>query len=99
MPEPTKKRRIDVKAPWTGPEGREAVDWRELLSGEDDGALHGRFLKGARTKEGLTQKELSRLTGIPQGHISEIENGKRPIGKIIARKLGEALNIDYRVFL
>ena len=39
------------------------------------------------------------MTGIPQGHISEMENGKRPIGKEIAQKLGKALNVDYRVFL
>lgn len=41
----------------------------------------GMSLAGARHKENLTQRQLSELTGIPQRHISEMENGKRPIGK------------------
>lgn len=57
-------------------------------------------LRAYRTREGLTQKQLSELTGIPQHHLSEMENGKRGIGKERARKLAEALQIsDYRVFL
>jgi len=28
-----------------------------------------------------------------------MENGKRPIGKEMAKKLGKALNISYKVFL
>jgi len=56
-------------------------------------------LVGARGKEGLTQKQLSEKTGIPQRHISEMENGKRAIGKKNARLFAEALNIDYRIFL
>lgn len=59
----------------------------------------GVCIRGARGKEGLTQKQLSELTGIAQHHISEMENGKRPIGKETAKKLAAALNINYRVFL
>ncbi len=47
----------------------------------------------------MTQRELARKTGIPQRHISEMENGRRPIGKEMAKRLGEALNIGYKVFL
>lgn len=36
-----------------------------------------RMLSGARYREGLTQAELSSITGIPRRHISEMENGKR----------------------
>jgi len=50
-------------------------------------------------REGLTQIQLSKLTGIPQRHISEMENGKRPIGKEMAKRLGKALSISYKVFL
>ena len=32
-------------------------------------------LKAAREYEGLTQRELSAKSGVPQGHISRIENG------------------------
>jgi len=59
----------------------------------------GVAIRGARGKEGLTQKQLAQRTGIAQHHISEMENGKRPIGKDTARRLADALNIDYRVFL
>ncbi len=59
----------------------------------------GVAIRGARGKEWLTQKQLAELTGIAQHHISEMENGKRPIGKETAKKLAKALNIDYRVFL
>ena len=59
----------------------------------------GVCIRGGRGKEGLTQKQLAQLTGIAQHHISEMENGKRPIGKETAKKLAAVLNIDYRVFL
>ncbi len=56
-------------------------------------------LRGARYRENLTQQQLSELTGIPQRHISEMENNKRGIGKDNAVKLAKALNTDYRLFL
>lgn len=56
-------------------------------------------LRAYRTREELTQKQLAELTGIPQHHISEMENGKRSIGKERARKLAEALHCDYRQLL
>ncbi len=59
----------------------------------------GTVLSGYRSREGLTQTELSRQTGIPQRHISEMETGKRPIGRESARKLATALNCDYRMLL
>lgn len=59
----------------------------------------GAILQGVRYREGLTQMALSRHTGIPQRHISEMENGKRVIGKVNARKLAEAMDVDYRIFL
>lgn len=59
----------------------------------------GVSIRGGRGKEGLTQKQLAELTGIAQHHISEMENGKRPIGKETAKKLAAALNVDYRTFL
>ncbi len=77
----------------------DSVPWRELFPEFDEKSSPSVALRGARRKEGLTQKELAHLTGIPQGHISEMENGKRTIGKESAKRLGKALNINYRVFL
>jgi len=59
----------------------------------------GRMLRGARYREDLTQTQLAESTGLPRRHISEMENGKRPIGKANAKKLAEVLNVDYRRFL
>jgi len=56
-------------------------------------------LRGARKRETLTQKELAHLVGVSQTHISEMEHGKRPIGKEMARTLAKALKVNYRVFL
>ncbi|MBU1193737.1 MAG: helix-turn-helix transcriptional regulator [Proteobacteria bacterium] len=59
----------------------------------------GTSLAGGRHKEGITQVNLSELTGIPQRHISEMERGKRPIGKKNAKLFATVLKVDYRVFL
>ena len=75
-----------------------AVPWREAFP-EFITNEPGTCLAGARNKKGLTQDTLSRLTGIPRRHISEMENSKRPIGKMTAKKLADVLNVDYRVFL
>jgi transcriptional regulator with XRE-family HTH domain len=57
------------------------------------------MLRGSRHKEGVTQKELADSLGISQHHISEMENGKRPIGKAMAKKFAEFFKTDYRLFL
>lgn len=74
--------------------------WREVLSElRPDDAFPAAILRGSRVKEELTQVQLSEMTGIPRRHISEMETGKRPIGKESAKKLAKALRCDYRVFL
>jgi ribosome-binding protein aMBF1 (putative translation factor) len=77
----------------------ELVPWREIFSEYTDEQLPGVALAGARHKEGLSQVQLSKLTRIPQRHISEMEHGKRPIGKETARRLAKVLNVSYKVFL
>jgi len=76
----------------------DSVPWRAALPFTDE-ELPGVVLAGARGREGLTQRRLAELTGIPQRHISEMENNKRPIGKERAKKFAKALNTSYRVFL
>jgi len=75
-----------------------AVPWR-AAAGMLDEELPGACLRGGRVKEGLTQAQLAALVGIPQRHVSEMENGKRPIGKEMAKRLGAALKVGYKVFL
>lgn len=49
-------------------------------------------LKAYRSRENLTQAQLANMTGIAQGHISEMERGNRVVGIKIAKKLAKALN-------
>lgn len=90
------KRLVDIG--FSVREEERGIPWREAFPFKDE-ELPGVFLAGARYREGLTQEALAKATGIPRRHISEMENGKRPIGKQSARKLGEALNVDPRRFL
>lgn len=78
----------------------DGIDWRDVLKTTiENGGEGAAALRGARSREGLTQKELAERVGIAQGHLSEMESGKRSIGKITAKKLGKALRVDYRIFL
>jgi DNA-binding XRE family transcriptional regulator len=79
-------------------EEKEAYSLEEL-SPEMTWNSGGIAIRGGRGKEGLTQKQLAELTGIAQHHISEMENGKRGIGRERAKKLAESLHCDYRRLL
>lgn len=50
------------------------------------------FLKMYRLRADMTQTELANKTVIKQHHISEMENSKRSIGKVIAKKLAQILD-------
>ena len=78
----------------------ESIPWEELA--KDRLAKYGKagiVLRGARYREGLSQKELASLTGISQNNISKIENGKRAIGEKVAKKLAKALKIDFELLI
>jgi hypothetical protein len=76
-----------------------SIPWRQAFPEWKEETAPGVYLAGARYREGLTQVQLAKMTGIPQRHLSEMERGKRPIGKDRAKKLAEALHINYRVLL
>ena len=73
----------------------ESIPWQKQYSDFKPATA----LRGARKREALTQKQLAKELSISQNHISEMENGKRPIGKEMAKRLAKILNVDYRVFL
>lgn len=78
----------------------QAIPWRE--SAQDlikKYTESGVALKGARAKECLSQNELADKLKIPQSHISDMEHGRRPIGKKMAKRLAEVFNVGYKVFL
>lgn len=71
------------------------VTWEEAFPELGTGSV----LQGARDREGLTQAELAEKIGAKPHHISEMENGKRAIGKSMAKRLAQVLNTGYKVFL
>jgi DNA-binding XRE family transcriptional regulator len=59
----------------------------------------GVLLRGLRYREGLSQIEFSKLINISQTNLSAMENGRRPIGRELAKRIAGAFNIDYRILL
>lgn len=51
-------------------------------------------LKAARESKGLNQRELSKETGVPQGHISKIENGAVDLRLSSLVALARALDLE-----
>lgn len=51
-------------------------------------------LKKAREKKGLSQRELGQKIGVPQGHISNIENGKVDLQLSSFLELARALDFE-----
>lgn len=79
-------------------ESDDSIPWRDAFP-EFQGNEMGTALSGYRYREGMTQMQLAEATGIPQRHISEMENGKRIIGVVNAKRLAAALHCDHRRFL
>jgi len=79
-------------------ESDESIPWRDAFP-EFQGNEIGTRLAGYRHREGMSQMQLAETTGIPQRHISEMENGKRIIGVVSAKRLAAALNCDHRALL
>ena len=78
----------------------ESVDWREVAKEDIEKYKQaGMVLRGARFREGLSQKELAKRSGVSQDNISRIENGKRVIGEQVAKKLAKSLKINYLLLL
>ena len=78
----------------------DSTPWEEVAKGRIARyTKSGLAMRGARYREGLSQKELAGRCGISQDNISKMENGKRPIGEKIAKKLAKALHADYQIFM
>lgn len=77
-----------------------STPWREAFKdGIEEFSEIGLMLRGCRYKADLTQKELAEKIGVKTHHISEMEHGKRTIGKQMAHRLATAFDVDYRLFL
>ncbi|MDP3558851.1 MAG: helix-turn-helix transcriptional regulator [Legionellaceae bacterium] len=56
-------------------------------------------MKGLRHREGLSQIAFAKALNITQTNLSAMENGRRSIGKALAKRIANQFNIDYRLFL
>jgi len=56
---------------------------------KDDQAKLRYWIRGIRTRAGMTQIEFSKLLGITNHHLSKVEKGLKPISRILAEKVVE----------
>ena len=79
---------------------QKTVTWRQSfkkqIAKHSEGGL---ALRGCRYKADISQKKLADEIGISQHHISEMETGKRQIGKVMAHRFAKFFDVDYRIFL
>lgn len=59
----------------------------------------GVMLRGLRAREGISLRELAERTGVDENNLSNMELGRRPIGRVMAKRLAKQLGTDYRLFL
>ena len=59
----------------------------------------GALLKGLRAREGLSQVIFAEKIGVTQANLSNMEHGRRAIGKAIAKRIEQVFGTNYRYFL
>ena len=57
------------------------------------------LLRGLRSRENLSQVEFAKRINVTQSNLSKMENGSRPIGKIIAKRIANEFNVNYKYFI
>jgi DNA-binding XRE family transcriptional regulator len=88
-----------VEVEYAGSRGREGKE-RRIRQGPETkwykdtkAAWHpGITLRIRRENAGLTQARLAQLAGLTVSNISAMENGRRPIGLAVAKRLAAALD-------
>lgn len=65
------------------------------MSYANEDILHA--LKEGRTAKGFSQRDLSARTGVPQSHISKIENGSADIRLSSLIELARALELEVKL--
>ena len=71
-------------------------DWYKEI---DARTTAGEVVKILRTNQRWTQEDLARRLDIARSNVTNMENDKRPIGKVMARRLGDLFKVDYKEFL
>jgi DNA-binding XRE family transcriptional regulator len=79
---------------------RKSIPWRVVAKENIKKYTEtGLALRGARLRAEMTQQELANAIEAQPHHISEMEHGKRSIGKKIAHRLAKTLKMSYKMFL
>ena len=76
-------------------EGEELYTFEEIFPE----AHPGMILRGCRSRDEMTQKELAEKLGIAPTRVSEMESGSRPISVKMAKQIAEIFETSYKAFL
>lgn len=88
------RRLVEAEGHMTAAEIRSILKRKNPLIGTPGGAI-----RAYRLRERLTQAELAKKSRLKQGHLSEMEQNRRPLGVKVAKRLAKVLRCDYRRFL
>lgn len=74
----------------------EDMDWYKEEAAKD---TPGKALRFHRRLKGLTQPELAKMLGTTKQFISNLENGRKPISRMMAKKLSEIFDVPPSRFI
>ena len=74
----------------------EDMEWYKEEAAKD---TPGRTLRFYRKLKGMTQPELAAVLGTTKQFISNLENDRKPISRIMAKKLSEIYNVPASRFI
>ncbi|HMN42711.1 MAG TPA: helix-turn-helix domain-containing protein [Phycisphaerales bacterium] len=85
---PVGVRKLDLERE-TNDEGGKLQAWKEWVSAK---------IREVRNQKGLTQEQLAEKTGLPQSHLSRIENAKHSPSRVTLEKIADALGVPVKLF-
>ena len=74
----------------------EDMEWYKKEAAKD---TPGRTLRFYRKLKGMTQPELAMVLGTTKQFISNLENDRKPINRMMAKKLSEIFNVPASRFI
>ncbi len=97
----TRRLFAEVKETKTEDDGEERINFRDWdwFKEEEAKVTPGDSLRSLRTMRNMRQSELAKKIGVKPQQVSDMEKGRAPIGKKMAMKIGEALQMNWKHFL
>jgi len=75
-----------------------ANDWKPYQEWKEN-ATPGAYVRNYRTRDNLTQSQLGDKLGVSKQYISDMENGRRSIGKEMAKRLSSLFGCPIERFI